>query len=90
MTTIFLIVFAVVFYQLLIKTAFLPATPNGGQHQTQERLNLDDMWRAFQQHQQRQTGRPNTAQAQPEKKQSRFSRSKGYQGGEYIEYEEVS
>lgn len=87
MTTIFLIVFAVVFYQLLIKTAFLPTTPNAGQHQTQERLNLDDMWRAFQQ---RQTGRPNAAQAQPEKKQSRFSKSKGYQGGEYIDYEEIS
>jgi hypothetical protein len=94
MTTILLIVFGIVFYQLLIKVALQPSlTQNQYQQPKKQGQDFMRMWRElqdFQQKQQRtQNSKTEASSPKKEKPAAQFLKGKGYQGGEYIDYEEL-
>ena len=82
MTAIFLVFFSVLFYQLLIKPILNPKTiPNSKQNE-----NLMQIWRNLQDfHAEKENKKPNNST-----KKNPFNKyKKGFQGGEYIDYEEI-
>lgn len=85
MTTIILVAFSFFFYQLLIKPILNPSTiPNNSSHyqRMDQNQNLMEMWRQLQDFQKEKKNQPTAS------KNSKV-KSNGYQGGEYIDYEEV-
>lgn len=87
MITIFLIALTVVFYQLFSKAVMIPATTTGQPYnQKQKGPDLQAMWRAMEQYQAEKTAQ---AAKQQTKKNTTFSKSTGFQGGEYIDFEEI-
>ncbi|BDS09539.1 hypothetical protein [Aureispira anguillae] len=88
MTTILLIAFTYLFYQLLIKPVLKPTTvPNMNYRQMDENQNLMDMWRHLQQFQQEKKNRTESATRANATKGT--AQKEGFQGGEYIDYEEL-
>jgi hypothetical protein len=93
MTAIFLIFFSILFYQLLIKPALNPTTsPNGNQNYSKAEQNehLIRMWRNlrnFQGEKKEEDQHIKMKTAQREKASN--SPAEGFQGGEYIDYEEM-
>lgn len=93
MTAIFLIFFSLLFYQLLIKPAFSPTTiPNANSNYSRADQNEQfiRMWRNLQQFPGEKKEEKQKAQTKKAQKETRSNpRPKGFQGGEYIEYEEL-
>lgn len=93
MTAIFLIFFSVLFYQLLIKPAFNPTTipyTNSNYSRVQQDENFMRMWRNLQQFQEeRKERKEKTKTKQAQKESGSNRRPEGFQGGEYIDYEEI-
>ena len=93
MTAIFLIFFSILFYQLLIKPALNPTTsPNANRNfsKTEQNENLIRMWRSLRQFKgEQKEGEQAIKTKSAPKERASSSRSDGFQGGEYIEYEDV-
>lgn len=86
MTAIVLIVFSFLFYQLLIKPVLYTNTiPNSNYRQMEEEQNLMEMWRQLQQFKQDRRRR----RGEESSNESTTAPKQGYQGGEYIDYEEL-
>jgi hypothetical protein len=93
MTAIFLIFFSILFYQLLIKPALNPSTsPNMNHNHSEVERNehLLRMWRNLRTFQDEKTeGKQYVKTKNTQKERASNSRSEGFQGGEYIDYEEM-
>lgn len=92
MTAIFLIFFSILFYQLLIKPAFSPMTiPNNNNYsQADQNEHFMRMWRNLQEFQEEKKAGKQAAKTKQTQKESKSNdRPKGFQGGEYIDFEEL-
>lgn len=93
MTAIFLIFFSILFYQLLIRPALNPTTsPNGNQSRSKAEQNehLIRMWRNLREFKgAEKEGMHNIKTKKAPRKNKAASPREGFQGGEYIDYEEM-
>lgn len=92
MTAIFLIFFSILFYQLLIKPVLSPMTiPNNNNYsQADQNEHFMRMWRNLQEFQEGKKMEKQAANTKPkEKARTSNNPPKGFQGGEYIDFEEL-
>jgi len=91
MTAIFLVFFSILFYQLLIKPALNPTTvPNTNRSQAEQQEHLMRMWRNLQTFQgEKNEGKQHIKTKKTHKEKTFNSPQEGFQGGEYIDYEEI-
>lgn len=93
MTAIFLIFFSILFYQLLIKPAFSPTTipnTNSNYSRKQQDEHFIRMWRNLQQFQgEKKEAKQQTKTKKAQTETTSNNQTKGFKGGEYIDYEEL-
>lgn len=93
MTAIFLIFFSILFYQLLIKPALNPTTipnTNNNYSRKEQEEHFIRMWRNLREFQgEKKEFKQKIKTEKAQKETTPNNQSKGFQGGEYIDYEEM-